>query len=202
MIITGPEIKEQIEQRHIDIDPFDESCINPASIDLTLGSTVSVYNAWVSTGYEFEHAPSHFDGSYIQRTLNVIDIKKQADLQTFKIHEDLGWVLKPDILYLMHTRERVHTKRYVPVLDGKSSIGRLGIVIHLTAGYGDPGFDGQYTLEVTVVHAIRIYAGMRFCQMRFHTCAGDLLDYQDTGHYKGLAAQGPVASQAYKQFSV
>lgn len=81
--------------------------------------------------------------------------------------------LEPRKLYLLHTAERVSTKAFVPVLDGKSSIGRLGICIHLTAGYGDPGFDGQYTLEVTCVIPVRIYAGMRFCQMRFHTMVGE-----------------------------
>ena len=99
----------------------------------------------------------------------------------------------------MHTVERIHTKKYVPVLDGKSSIGRLFMKIHETAGYGDPGFNGQYTLEVTVVHPLRVYAGMRVAQMRFHSICGEV-EKPYNGNYVGDAARGPVASRAYKQF--
>jgi len=89
----------------------------------------------------------------------------------------------------------------VPVIDGKSSIGRLFIAMHITAGYGDTGFNGQYTLEVTAVHPVIVYPGMRFCQMRFHTTVGEVLDYANCdSHYTGANAMGPVASQAYKQF--
>jgi len=98
----------------------------------------------------------------------------------------------------MHTAERVFSNRFVPVLDGKSSIGRLGICVHLTAGYGDPGFNGQYTLEVTTVYPVRVYPRMRFCQMRFHMIEGEVQQY--TGNYTGGSAMGPVASRCWKQF--
>lgn len=93
----------------------------------------------------------------------------------------------------------------MPVLDGKSSIGRLGVQVHVTAGYGDPGFDGQYTLEVTSVYPVRVYPGMRFCQMRFHTrdlgdqtvLKGPLLY---AGSYEGETSRGPVPSMIWRQF--
>jgi dCTP deaminase len=72
------------------------------------------------------------------------------------------------------------------------------MVVHATAGYGDPGFDGQYTLEVTVMHPLRVYSGMRVAQMRFHTVVGEVDLYR--GSYAGDLARGPVASTAYRQF--
>jgi dCTP deaminase len=102
----------------------------------------------------------------------------------------------------MHTAERIVTDSFVPVLDGKSSLGRLFMQVHATAGYGDPGFDGQYTLEVTVTQPVVIYAGMRFCQIRFHTLVGfQRTSYQAKGHYIGPLAEGPVASMSWKQFA-
>ena len=209
-IITGPEIISAIHREDIYITPFEPGLVNPASVDLRLGDEVSIYEDWVDCSAADHHKfvdeayeVTHFDGnglvgggymSFVQ------DIKKPARTREFKMNEEVGWVLKPGILYLMHTEERICTTKYVPVLDGKSSIGRLGIQVHITAGYGDPGFDGQYTLEVVVTHPVRVYPGMRFCQMRFHTMVGAFQDYQKTGHYKGKAAKGAVGSAAYKQF--
>ena len=211
-ILTGKKIIEEVGRGCIEIDPFDETLVNPASIDLKLGREVRIYEDWVnSDAYEWlehvnkvlDHAGRDprppFDGEGLVAKGDVLDVKNEPITRAFIIGEE-GWVLWPGILYLMHTEERVCTRNYAPVLDGKSSIGRLGIVIHLTAGYGDPGFDGQYTLEVTVAHPVRVYAGMRFCQMRFHTLMGKQTNYQSSGHYTGKDAVGPVASKAFTQF--
>lgn len=175
-ILSGPEIQRQIATGYISIDPYDRELINPASIDLRLGDQVCEYT-------RPNEAP--------------FDCKVESATRVHKIGEE-GIVLYPRELYLMHTLERVSTSHFVPVLDGKSSIGRLGICVHLTAGYGDPGFDGQYTLEVTTVYPVRVYAGMRFCQIRFHTIAGLVVSYQ--GNYVGEASMGPVPSRVWKQF--
>jgi dCTP deaminase len=98
----------------------------------------------------------------------------------------------------MHTREVVAPGKLVACADGKSSLGRLGIVVHQTAGFIDPGFSGNITLEVTVTNPIRVYAGMRFAQVRFHTVVGESSGYK--GNYTGEHARGPVASRAWKQF--
>jgi dCTP deaminase len=112
-----------------------------------------------------------------------------------------GFHIEPGRLYLMHTRERICTRKYVPIIDGKSSIGRLGVLVHVTAGYGDPGFDGQYTLEVTsIAHTVVLYPGMRIAQMRFHAIQGDVADYQERGSYTGADAVGPVRSASWRQF--
>ena len=98
----------------------------------------------------------------------------------------------------MHTRERVGTEKFVPIIDGKSSIGRLFVFCHVTAGFGDVGFFGQYTLEVLTVHPVILYAGMRICQIRFQSIAGEFDFYK--GHYRNETAQGAVPSHAYEQF--
>lgn len=221
MILSGHEIRRQVELTRITIDPFDDGHINPGSVDLTLGPEVAVYedftdcstaDEWqrvtewraesrsVSCGENFARGP--YDGQGLQpshytpgtRKL-ALDTKKPAKLRKWQMDPEAGWLILPDVGYLMHTVERVHTDHYVPVLDGKSSIGRLFIQVHVTAGYGDAGYDGQYTLEVTSKFPVIVYPGMRFCQMRFYCILGEVLSYRDTGHYQGKQATGAVASR-------
>jgi dCTP deaminase len=219
-ILGDLSIKLALERGEIQIDPFTPEHLNITSYDLTLGDEVRIYNQWVENGYgaiptgqpvtvgHFGHVQfqervrsTPVDGSYLYPRESVYDTKHEPSTTVFKI-PDTGWVLKPGLGYLMHTRERVKTNIYNPILDGKSSIGRLFIQVHATAGYGDPGFDGQYTLEVIVQHPVRVYAGMRICQIRFHTVHGlPEKSYADVGHYKDGFASGAVASQAWRQFS-
>lgn len=197
-ILTGREIQRQIELNAIQIDPFRREHINPASVDLTLGEEVAVYEDWVICNERLK--TTYEDGRYfVLRPGACMDIKREPVVKKYKMDKN-GWRLNPGIGYLMHTAERIKTDEFVPVLDGKSSIGRLFIKVHETAGYGDPGFNGQYTLEVTAMHPIVIYPGMRFCQMRFHTKVGTNETYQKSGHYTGATATGPIGSYAWKQF--
>lgn len=193
-ILTGPEILKQVKLGSIEIDPFDTTRINPASYDLALGDSVSVYAAVTSYVYYSKDLSGR---GLVPKITGVLDSKAQQEIRTFKIGSN-GWVLKPGIGYLMHTKERVKSTLFNPVLDGKSSIGRLFIKVHETAGYGDIGFDGQYTLEVTAVHPVIVYAGMRICQIRFHTVKGDIQPYH--GNYTGSDAQGAIGSKSWKQF--
>lgn len=193
-ILTGDEINAMESIGAIEIKPFNKRCLNPVSVDLRLGGKVAVYQIGAYSHHGLVQTFLENDG--------VLDVKKDNAVERFNIPDE-GLVLKPGTLYLMHTLERVSTKRFVPVLDGKSSIGRLGIKVHETAGYGDPGFDGQYTLEVTCVHPVRVYAGMRFCQMRFHTMVGAVELYgikPYKSNYTGMLAEGPVPSRSFKQF--
>jgi dCTP deaminase len=175
VILSDSAILAAVKCGDIEIDPFDPARLNPVSYDLALGNEVLSYE-----------------------TMYGLDAKKEPRVQRSTIL-DHGFICYPGHGYLMHTVERVHTKKYVPVLDGKSSIGRLFMKIHETAGYGDPGFDGQYTLEVTVVHPLRVYPGMRIAQMRFHTILGEVQKLY-AGNYTGEAAKGPVPSRAWRQF--
>jgi dCTP deaminase len=186
MILTGPEIKEQIRLGNIEINPYVSENVNPASVDLTLGDDVVTYTTL-----------SEMRGD--NGLVKFLDSKREYHVEHWHV-PPAGFLIRPGQLYLMHTVERVCAKRFVPVLDGKSSIGRLGVCVHLTAGFGDPGFDGQYTLEVTCVLPVRLYAGMRIAQMRFHAVQGVVEDYKRRGNYVGERATGPVASQSWRQF--
>jgi dCTP deaminase len=195
-ILSDQEIRRAIREGDIVIDPFVDDHVNPVSVDLTLGDEILVYEDWVRVRQDpFVSGDRLFARNDPH---NVIDVKKEPRMTSCRI-PGRGFVLDPSIGYLMHTREVVHTQKYVPVIDGKSSIGRLFMSVHITAGFGDPGFNGQYTLEVTVVHPLRIYAGMRVAQIRFHTICGEV-EKPYNGNYVGNAARGPVASRAYKQF--
>jgi len=196
VILSGPAIRAAFNRGDITIAPFDAEQLNPASYDLRLGDTVAVYDAWV-TAYAEEARSACGQRIHPHDEAGPLDVKGEPKASRFKIGPD-GWVCRPGVGYLMHTVERVHTNKYVPVLDGKSSIGRLFVSVHATAGYGDPGFDGQYTLEVTVTHPIRLYAGMRIAQIRFHEMRGTPMLYK--GNYVGDASTGPVPSRAWKQF--
>lgn len=183
-ILSGLAIESEYYRGEIEIEPFDREQINPASYDLRLGSRVLVYERAIhGTNYVSNSPPS-------------LDSARENPTEEFLFTRSLD--LYPGRLYLMHTIERVCTRTLVPIVDGKSSIGRLGVFVHVTAGYGDPGFDGQYTLEVLATYPTRVYAGMRFCQIRFHRLEGEPIDYQVKGNYPREPA--PVASRSWKQF--
>lgn len=213
MILSGEEITKQVSIGTIEIVPFYSKRVNPASVDLTLGDQVAVYDrfttkslddkgpydGWDLARYVPSLRPSEMDLDGVPHGKNYgHDTKTELVVRRYKIDPELGWVLNPGVGYLMHTAERVSTNKYVPILDGKSSIGRLFIQVHVTAGFGDPGFSGQYTLEVTSEFPVRVYPGMRICQMRFHVMEGDVVSYQKSGSYTGKLASGPVASMAHK----
>jgi dCTP deaminase len=193
MILSGPEIERLVKEGSVRIDPFDIKKSNPASFDLTLGSYGAVYSEVVE-----QRDPKDESGMSLFPTDGILDAAQENALLRFTLPKN-GFVLKPGIGYLLHTEEVIWAERLVPVLDGKSSIGRLFTKIHETAGFCDPQFKGQITLEVTVVHKIRIYPGMRIGQVRFHTITGELRPYD--GNYTGDRALGPVASRSWKQFA-
>lgn len=174
-ILSGPEIHKYVQSGRIRISPFNETNLNPASYDLTLGKNVVEYL---------------IDG--------VIDVRKPPKVR-HRVIGDEGFVLHAHQTYLMHTEERLLATNTVPVVDGKSSLGRLFISVHQTAGYLDPGFEGQVTLEVTSYHSVRVYAGMRFCQVRFHPIVGKVVLYK--GHYQNKTARGAVPSLVHQQMA-
>jgi len=215
-ILTDGAIRHAVETGDIEIEPFNPEHVNVTSVDLTLGRQVSVYKDWVKPirrplakppGQPIEYPPPAGDGRDLLPQYGLVDSKKPLETLDYEMDPEIGWVLKPGIGYLMHTAERIKTMKYNPILDGKSSVGRLFLQVHATAGYGDPGFDGNYTLEVIVQHPVRVYPGMRICQIRFQTLftgvegvTGPLRTYDKIGHYTAEKAQGAVASQVWKQF--
>lgn len=192
-ILSKQAISEAIEAGNIYIDPFNPTQLNSGSYDLRLGTDVKVYKRWVKSGGKYPF-PADFRSPGLAE---IIDAKEKPETISYTIHD--RFLLLPGILYLMHTEERVCARKYVPVLDGKSSIGRLGIKVHFCAGYGDSGFDGQYTLEVEASGPVFVYPKMRIAQIRFHEIQGAVCDYKEKGHYVDRNAIGAVASQAYRQ---
>ena len=89
-----------------------------------------------------------------------------------------GLELEPNRLYLGRTVEYTVTDGFVPMLEGRSSIGRLGLFVHVTAGFGDVGFRGYWTLEIFCVQPVRVYAGVEICQIFYHTVEGDYERYE------------------------
>lgn len=151
MILSGPEIRAQLGQ-NIRIDPFDESRLNPNSYNLSLHDELMVYEEVV------------------------LDMRKSNRIRRLKIHGE-GLVLKPNQLYLGRTVERTETHNLVPMIEGRSSIGRLGLFVHVTAGFGDVGFCGFWTLEMFAVQPIRVYPGVAICQIIYHDIRGEISEY-------------------------
>lgn len=171
MILTGPEIKKRLNN-DILIEPYDESLVNPNSYNLRLHEELMVY------------------------TNPNLDMKRENPTEKIIIPED-GFVLQPGRLYLGRTIEYTETHNLVPMLEGRSSIGRLGLFVHITAGFGDVGFRGFWTLEMYTIHPIRIYRGVGICQIFFHTLEGDIQEY-NSGKYQNN--KGIQPSLLYREF--
>ena len=177
MILTDKEILENIERKRIVITPFVPECLGSNSYDVHLGKTLAVYND------------------------AVLDAKKHNHITTFEIPED-GYVLEPNTLYLGVTEEYTETHDHVPFLEGKSSIGRLGIDIHATAGKGDVGFCNFWTLEISVKLPVRVYAGMPVGQLIYFEVKGEVLTPYSTKRSAKYNERKPVPveSMMWKNF--
>jgi len=110
---------------------------------------------------------------------------------------DEGLLLEPGKLYLGRTNEFTRTENLVPMLEGRSSIGRLGLYVHVTAGFGDVGFAGFWTLEMHCVHPIRVYANVEICQIFYHDILGKVVRYE-SGKYQHN--RGVQSSRLYMDF--
>lgn len=157
MILSGAEIRKNLGT-NILIDPYQESMLNPNSYNLTLHDELLVYEEVV------------------------LDMKTPGRTRRVPIPAS-GIVLSPNQLYLGRTVERTETHNLVPMIEGRSSIGRLGLFVHVTAGFGDVGFRGFWTLEMFAVQPIRIYPGVPICQIFYHQIAGDIREY-DSDKYQ------------------
>lgn len=171
MILSGLEIKKRLG-REIIIDPFDEKALNPNSYNLKLHNELLIYDE------------------------ECLDMKRPNRTRKLTIPDE-GLVLDPGRLYLGRTLEYTETDKYVPMLEGRSSVGRLGLFIHVCAGFGDIGFKGYWTLEVHCIQPIRIYAGVGICQIYYHSIEGNYEKYI-SGKYQNNTGIQP--SFLYKDF--
>lgn len=158
MILSGKEIQKQIEKGNIAITPFDPKLINPNSYNLRLHNELLVYDN------------------------TVLDMKLKNKATKLHIPKE-GLQLEPGKLYLGRTFEHTSTNAFVPMLEGRSSVGRLGLYIHVTAGFGDVGFHGFWTLEIHCVQPVIIYPMVEICQIYYHSLQGEYDQYK-SGKYQ------------------
>jgi dCTP deaminase len=186
MILSDRTIREELESGRIEIDPLDEANIQPSSVDLRLDNYFRVF---------------------LNHTYRVIDVKEeQEDLtELVKIEEETAFILHPGELVLGSTWERVKlASDLVARLDGKSSLGRLGLLIHSTAGWVDPGWDGHLTLELANVSnlPITLYPGMKIGQISFlmMTTPADSPYGSKAAGSKYQGQRGPTPSRYFENF--
>lgn len=158
-MLTGLAIIDAVKSGEIEISDFDTKRINPNSYNVRLNNILKIY----------------IDP--------VLDCRKHNETKTIIIPEE-GFILQPNELYIGSTMEYIHTDEYIPQIDGRSSSGRLGINIHATAGFGDIGFRGTFTLEITVPKPVLVVPGMEIAQIAFMTPYGDKSIKYD-GRYQG-----------------
>jgi len=171
MILSGKEIQKKIGTDII-IDPYNEKQLNSNSYNLRLHEDLMVYNE------------------------PILDMKAKHTTSMITIPQE-GLQLKPGVLYLGRTLEYTETHGYVPMLEGRSSIGRLGLFIHITAGFGDVGFKGFWTLEISCIQPVRIYPHVEICQIFYHAIQGEYVNYV-SNKYQGNRSVQP--SMLYKDF--
>jgi len=177
MILSDQEISRAMAEGSIIIEPFNPACLGSNSYDVHLGSTLATYS------------------------VNILDAKKNNPIEYFEIPPE-GFELLPNILYLGVTKEYTETLRHVPFLEGKSSVGRLGIDIHATAGKGDVGFKNFWTLEISVKMPVRVYAHMPIGQIIYFEVKGDVkvsYDQKTSAKYNDKSAL-PKESQMWRNF--
>lgn len=172
MILTGKEILLRMQKGDIIITPFEPKYLNPNSYNLCLHNELLVYTDFP------------------------LDMKQLPKTEKLIIPED-GLILEPGKLYLGRTVEYTETYNLVPMLEGRSSIGRLGMFVHITAGFGDIGFKGFWTLEISVIHPLKIYPNVQICQIFYHIPEGEITEYNSSKYQSNSGIQ---PSLLYKDF--
>ena len=175
MILSDKRILEAIEAGHILIEPFRKDCLGTNSYDVHLGRHLATYKD------------------------RVLDSREHNKVDTFEIPQE-GFVLQPGTLYLGVTAEYTETHKHVPFLEGKSSTGRLGIDIHATAGKGDVGYCNTWTMEISCIQPVRIYAGMPIGQLIYLVVDGEIETLYNTKKNAKYSKRSvkPVESMMWK----
>ena len=177
MILTDTQILAERKRGHIVITPFSRKYLGSNSYDVHLGEWLALYKD------------------------EILDARVHNKVHYFRIPKE-GLILVPSKLYLGVTEEYTETHRHVPFLEGKSSIGRLGIDIHATAGKGDIGFCNSWTLEISVRQPVKIYAGMPIGQLIYFEVNGEVAtpyNKKKSAKYNKKTGK-PVESMMWKNF--
>ncbi len=186
-LLTGPEIRRYAEGEigprgeRIVITPFDPQFCGPNSYDVHLGDMLLEYctDNWNS-------------GVHRHTSIDPLDPPQTRVIPLSCAKTDPCWLLRPGRVYLASTKEYTETHGFAPKLEGRSSIARLGLAVHITAGFGDDGFKGNFTLELVATQPILIRPGMRIAQIAYHTLTGERQPYK--GRYCNQGPE-PVASR-------
>jgi dCTP deaminase len=199
--LSGKEIAFRREMEQIKIEPWNPAMLNPNSYNLSLGPKLLLYNH----GY-LEHLRQTQDHErwpfqppqYTENTKpEILDMAVEAQVNEILIPPE-GIILWPNVLYLGSTVEYTETHNFVPIIEGRSSVARLGLCVHVTAGFGDCGFCGHWTLEMTVVEPLRIYAGVALCQIAYTELVGTPSDYK--GKYQNQSPD-PKPSRLFTELA-
>jgi len=177
MILSDSKILEELKRKTIVIEPFQKDCLGANSYDVHLGKYLALYDE------------------------EILDARKHNHVHHFEIPSD-GYILVPSKLYLGVTEEYTESHKHVPFLEGKSSVGRLGIDIHATAGKGDVGFCNTWTLEISVKQPVKIYAGMPIGQLIFFEVSGEIItpySKKKSAKYNKRTTK-PMESMMWKNF--
>ncbi len=175
MILSDTRILEEIGKGTIKVEPYTRECLGSNSYDVHLGKWLAKYKD------------------------EILDAKKHNQIDYFEIPDE-GFILQPQVFYLGVTQEYTETHAHVPFLEGKSSTGRLGIDIHATAGKGDVGFCGNWTLEISVKQPVRIYKYMPIGQLIYFPVEGEIeiaYNKKKDAKYSGQPNK-PVESMMWK----
>lgn len=172
-MILSSVIKEALLAEEIIITPFSDKFLGPNSYDAHLSNELLIYSS------------------------KALDAKKDNATELITISERGFW-LEPGYIFLGRTVETVGTRcKFVPHITGRSSVGRLGIFVHVTAGFGDVGFVGTWTLEICCVQPVKIYSGMKIAQFFFERGEGTT-DKLYNGKYQSQTV--PMGSKLYQDF--
>jgi dCTP deaminase len=184
MILSDTMILQEMAMGNIIIDPFQKDHLNPNSVDLTLSPACKIYTTRLALAKTYKEIPEDIraacevtrlkTGEYVY--FEPLDIKKKAEVLELTIPKE-GYVLKPGEVYLYSCMERIGVKGSIRAkVEGKSSLGRLGLFIHVTAGFIDTGFEGSLVLELVATKPIRIYPYMKVCQVEFARVEGEIAE--------------------------
>lgn len=178
MTLSDSVILNEMEKGNIVISPFTRKNLGPNSYDMTLAKTCKVYRG--ETGGAVRH----------------LDTRKPNPVEEFDIPEE-GFTLQPGELYLYACNETIGVKKDIcATVMGKSSLGRLGLDIHVCAGFIDTGFEGSLVLEMRTIYPLRIYPGMKICQIKFERVEGQVHEsYDQKADSKYHGQQGVVESK-------
>jgi dCTP deaminase len=184
------EIRKAVQDGWITVEPFDDTRLQPVSLDLTLDDTYARFRDDVHT------IETRDTGEYANAECWGLVPSWQTHTTGHTIPRGTGLRLRPGDFILACTTETVHLgTAFAARVEGKSSLGRLGVAVHITAGFVDPGFKGQITLEIANLGpaSVILHSGMPIAQIVFEAVSQPERDYSKTGHYQGQT--GPTPSR-------